>query len=57
MVLSKPKKVPIIPFNSFRLKCFKIVQSDAFEYLSILGIVINTIFLCVDHYGQGDDTV
>jgi len=51
LVHTNPKIIPVEPINCFRLQCFKIVQSQAFEYLVMTAIVINTFFLCIDHYG------
>lgn len=49
---TKPKIIPVEPINCFRLQCFKIVQSQAFEYIVMIAIVINTFFLCIDHYNK-----
>ena len=46
-----PKKIPVEPINKVRLLCFKIVQSSLFEYVIMLAIVINTLFLMLDHHG------
>jgi hypothetical protein len=51
-VHTNPKIIPVEPINCLRLQCFKIVQSQAFEYIVLTAIVINTAFMCVDHYGQ-----
>lgn len=37
------------PINCFRLQCFKIVQSQVFEYIIMTAIVVNTVFLCIDY--------
>lgn len=52
MVLAKPKMVPAEPVNGFRRKCFNIVQSQAFEYMSVIAITFNSIFLCIYHDNQ-----
>ncbi len=49
MVLAKPKLVPAEPVNGFRRKCFNIVQSQAFEYMSVIAITFNSVFLCIYH--------
>ena len=49
---TNPKIIPVEPINCFRLQCFKIVQSQVFEYIIMTAIVINTGFLCIDYYGQ-----
>ena len=51
MVTIEPKIIPIEPINKIRMKCFKIVQSAIFEYFIMLAICVNTVCLCVDHYG------
>jgi ribonucleotide reductase alpha subunit len=55
LVHTSPKIIPVEPINCFRLQCFKIVQSQAFEYVVMTAIVINTFFLCIDYYGKSDD--
>lgn len=50
LVHTNPKIIPVEPINCFRLQCFKIVQSQAFEYIVMTAIVINTFFLCIDYY-------
>ena len=55
LVHTNPKIIPVEPINCLRLQCFKIVQSQAFEYIVLTAIVINTAFMCVDHYGQSKD--
>lgn len=52
LVHTNPKIIPVEPINCFRLQCFKIVQSQAFEYVVMTAIVINTFFLCIDYYGK-----
>lgn len=52
---TNPKIIPVEPINCLRLQCFKIVQSQAFEYIVLTAIVINTGFMCVDHYGQSKE--
>ena len=52
LVHTNPKIIPVEPINCFRLQCFKIVQSQAFEYVVMFAIVINTFFLCIDYYGK-----
>jgi hypothetical protein len=52
MVLAKPKIVPAEPVNGFRRKCFNIVQSQAFEYMSVIAITFNSVFLCIYHDNQ-----
>ena len=53
LVLTNPKIIPVEPINCFRLQCFKVVQSQAFEYVVMFAIVTNTIFLCIDYHGKG----
>lgn len=48
----EPKVIPIEPSNSLRLFCFNIVMSSYFEYFIMSAILINTICLCIDHYGM-----
>lgn len=55
LVHTNPKIIPVEPINCFRLQCFKIVQSQAFEYIIMTAIVINTIFLCIDYYDKGPE--
>ena len=55
LVHTNPKIIPVEPINCFRLQCFKIVQSQAFEYVVMTAIVINTFFLCIDYYGKSDE--
>jgi hypothetical protein len=52
LVHTDPKIIPVEPINCFRLQCFKIVQSQVFEYVIMAAIVINTAFLCIDYYGK-----
>ena len=54
LVHTNPKIIPVEPINCFRLQCFKIVQSQVFEYVIMTAIVINTGFLCIDYYGKPD---
>jgi hypothetical protein len=56
LVHTNPKIIPVEPINLFRLQCFKIVQSQAFEYIVLTAIVFNTAFMCMDHYGQSAET-
>lgn len=49
MVLASPKIVPAEPVNKIRMKLFSVVQSEAFEYMSILAISFNSVFLCIYH--------
>mmetsp|Transcript_19618 Transcript_19618/g.30229 ORF Transcript_19618/g.30229 Transcript_19618/m.30229 type:complete len:397 (+) Transcript_19618:3926-5116(+) len=55
LVHTNPKIIPVEPINCFRLQCFKIVQSQAFEYVVMSAIVINTFFLCIDYYGKSEE--
>ena len=55
LVHTNPKIIPVEPINCFRLQCFKIVQSQAFEYLIMIAIVINTVFLCIDYTGKSQE--
>ena len=55
LVHTNPKIIPVEPINCFRLQCFKIVQSQAFEYIIMTAIVINTIFLCIDYHDKGPE--
>jgi hypothetical protein len=55
LVHTNPKIIPVEPINCFRLQCFKIVQSQAFEYVVMSAIVINTFFLCIDYHGKSDE--
>ncbi len=50
LVHTNPKIIPVEPNNMIRLWCFKIVQSQAFEYTIMGAIIVNTLFLCIDHY-------
>mmetsp|Transcript_34799 Transcript_34799/g.53436 ORF Transcript_34799/g.53436 Transcript_34799/m.53436 type:complete len:300 (+) Transcript_34799:3761-4660(+) len=50
LVHTNPKIIPVEPNNMVRLWCFKIVQSQAFEYTIMGAIIVNTVFLCIDHY-------
>lgn len=36
------------------MHCFRIVQSQAFEYVVLMAIFINTAFLCVDNVDKSD---
>jgi hypothetical protein len=45
-----PKIIPVEPINCFRLQCFRVVQSQAFEYLVMVAIIFNTFFLCIDYH-------
>ena len=54
LVQIKPKIIPVEPINCFRLQCFRIVQSQAFEYIVMLAIIINTLFLCIDYHQKSD---
>jgi hypothetical protein len=51
LVSFEPKKIPIEPRNKFRLFFYKIAMSIVFEYLIVFAILVNTITLCLDHYG------
>ena len=51
---TNPKIIPVEPINCFRLQCFKVVQSQAFEYIVMAAIVVNTVFLCIDYYHKSD---
>jgi hypothetical protein len=55
MLSLKIKVIAVPPNNQIRLFCFNIVQSNAFELMIIVCIVLNTIFLCLDYYGKGPD--
>lgn len=55
LVHTNPKIIPVEPINCFRLQCFKIVQSQAFEYIIMVAIIINTLFLCIDNYHKTED--
>ena len=50
LVHTNPKIIPVEPINCFRLQCFRVVQSQAFEYLVMFAIIINTLFLCIDYH-------
>lgn len=50
---TNPRIIPVEPVNRFRHQCFMIVQSQFFEYMVMLAIVLNTFFMCIDHYGKG----
>lgn len=50
LVHTNPKIIPVEPINCFRLQCFRVVQSQAFEYLVMVAIIINTLFLCIDYH-------
>jgi len=52
LVHTNPKIIPVEPINVFRLWCFKIVQSQVFEYTIMAAIIVNTLFLCIDFYGK-----
>ena len=54
-MLTNPKIIPVEPINCFRLQCFKIVQSQAFEYIVMTAIVINTVFMSIDYYGKSPE--
>ena len=46
---------PTMPVNSvIRKFIFKLVLSKHFEYLIIATIGMNTVFLCIDYYGEPD---
>jgi hypothetical protein len=53
-VHTNPKCIPVEPINTCRLQCFNIVQSQAFEYMVMTAIIINTFFLCIDYYGKSE---
>jgi hypothetical protein len=55
LVHTNPKIIPVEPINCFRLQCFKVVQSQAFEYIVMAAIVVNTVFLCIDYYHKSDE--
>ena len=55
LVHTNPKIIPVEPINCFRLQCFKVVQSQVFEYFIMAAIVINTVFLCIDYYHKGPE--
>jgi len=50
-----PKIIPVEPINCFRLQCFRIVQSQAFEYLVMFAIILNTITMCIDYHGKSKE--
>lgn len=50
LVHTNPKIIPVEPINCFRLQCFRVVQSQAFEYLVMFAIIVNTLFLCIDYH-------
>lgn len=49
MVTVNVKVVPIVPINKIRKICFRIVQSNKFEYFIIFIILFNTLLLCMDY--------
>jgi hypothetical protein len=53
LLRTDPKVIPVEPINCFRMHCFKIVQSQAFEYIVLMAIFINTAFLCIDNVDKG----
>lgn len=52
LVFTSPKIIPIEPVNCLRLQCFKLVQSQLFDYFIMSAILVNTVFLCIDHQGK-----
>lgn len=54
LVHTNPKQIPVRPINCLSRNCFEIVQSSMFEYLIMTAIVINTIFLGVEHYDMSE---
>ena len=51
----KAPVIEVVPTNIFRLLIYKIVNKVWFEHFIMAVIVMNTIAMCMDHYGASDD--
>ena len=51
----KAPVIEVVPTNVFRLKIYNIVQKAWFDHFITLVIVMNTITMCMDHYGASED--
>jgi hypothetical protein len=52
LVHTNPKITAVKPDQCFRKVCFKIAESPMFDSFIMTAIIINTIFLLIEHYDQ-----
>lgn len=51
---TNPKKIPVRPIMCIRRQAYDLVQSSHFEWFIMMAIVINTIFMAIEHYDMSE---